>query len=397
MSMRARPVNPSVSTSDERCTPEYWQAVKPRWQELAESGAEVPFFMGGSWLETWIEVFADALSPRLFHCERDGAWLGACLLTERRERRGPVPVRCLHLHTAGEAPGEGVCVEYDQVLARVGEEDVVARALAAQLAARAGDEVVAGGLTEPSLDFLRRALPGWIEETMWSTDPFVDFEAVRAAGSDYRRAALSRNSRAQVGRSVRAYEELGGLETEVASDLASAQAMLQELIGLHQAAWVGRGRGGAFASARNRLFHERLVERAFPTGAIQLVRVSAGGETVGLLYSFVDRGRVFFYQSGLRYREENRFRPGLVAHVCAIERCLALGLREYHFLAGDETTPRYKTSLSNAERKLAWAHFQRPGLKTSVIRGLRSLKRRYESNREPDQESSPESIPESSS
>ena len=74
--------------------------------------------MGGSWLETWIEVFGDELSPRMFHCERDGAWLGACLLTERRERRGPVPVRCLHLHTAGEAPGEGVCVEYDQVLAR---------------------------------------------------------------------------------------------------------------------------------------------------------------------------------------------------------------------------------------------------------------------------------------
>lgn len=380
-----------VSTGFQRCTPEQLRTASPRWQELVESGAEVPFFMGGSWLETWIEVFGDALSPRMFHCERDGAWLGACLLTERLERRGPVPVRCLHLHTAGEAPGEGVCVEYDQVLERAGEEDAVARALATELAASAGDEVVAGGLTEPALDFLRRALPGWIEETMWSSDPFVDFEAVRAAGLDYRRAALSRNSRAQVGRSVRAYEELGGLATEIASDLGSAQAMLHELIELHQAAWIGRGRGGAFASARNRRFHERLVERAFPSGAIQLVRVSAGGETIGLLYSFVDQGRVFFYQSGILYREENRFRPGLVAHVCAIERCLELGLREYHFLAGDAAPPRYKTSLSNAERKLAWTRFQRPGIKTSLIRGLRSLKRRFESSRqsspEPDLES----------
>ena len=116
------------------------------------------------------------------------------------------------------------------------------------------------------------------------------------------------------------------------------------------------------------------------------MRVSAGGETICLLYSFVDQGRVFFYQSGIRYREENRFRPGLVAHVCAIERCLELGLREYHFLAGDETAPRYKTSLSNAERKLAWARFQRPGVKTTLVRGLRSLKRRFESSRE----SSPE-------
>ena len=75
-----------------------------------------------------------------------------------------------------------------------------------------------------------------------------------------------------------------------------------------------------------------------------------------------------------------------MAYVCAIERCLELGLREYHFLAGDETAPRYKTSLSNAERKLAWARFQRPGVKTTLVRGLRSLKRRFESSRE----SSPE-------
>ena len=64
-----------VSTGFQRCTSEQLRTASPRWQELVESGAEVPFFMGGSWLETWIEVFGDALSPRMFHCERDGAWL----------------------------------------------------------------------------------------------------------------------------------------------------------------------------------------------------------------------------------------------------------------------------------------------------------------------------------
>jgi CelD/BcsL family acetyltransferase involved in cellulose biosynthesis len=377
-SAERRATAPPLEAVFEPCPASRFRALAPEWQELAEASAEVPFFMGGAWIESWLEVFGEELSPRIFRVARGDRWIGAALFAERRERRGPVPVRCLHLHTSGETPGEGVCVEYDRVLARGGEEAAVADALAARLAASRADEVAAGGLTESALELLRRALPGWHEETMWSADPFVDLAALRAAGGDYRRTALSRSTRTLVGRSLRAYEEVGPLSVEIAADVATGTAMLEELVGLHQAAWLGRGRGGAFASPRNRAFHARLVERALPTGGIQLVRVRAGEETVGLLYSFVDRGRVFFYQSGLRYRDENRFRPGLVAHVCAIERCLALGLDEYHFLAGDETTPRYKASLSNAERKLAWVQLQRPGLKTSLIRGLRGLKRRLE-------------------
>lgn len=373
---------PPLEVAFEACPPARFRALAPEWHALAEESAEVPFFMGAAWVESWLEVFGDALAPRMFRVARDGRWLGAALFAERRERRGPVPVRCLHLHTSGETPGEGVCVEYDRVLARTGEEGAVAGALAVQIAASGADEVAAGGLTESALELLRRALPGWAEETMWSADPYVDLAGLRAAGVDYRRGALSRSTRTLVGRSLRAYEELGPLSVELAADVATGQAMLEELVALHQAAWIGRGRGGAFASPRNRAFHARLVERALPGGAIQLVRVRAGGETIGLLYSFVDRGRVFFYQSGLRYRDENRYRPGLVAHVCAIERCMALGLGEYHFLAGDETTPRYKASLSNAERKLAWVQLQRPGLKTALIRGLRSVKRRLEAKHE---------------
>lgn len=369
---------PPLEAVFESCSSARFRALAPAWQELAETSAEVPFFMGDAWVESWLEVFGEALAPRMFRLARGGRWIGAAIFAERRERRGPVPVRCLHLHTSGETPGEGVCVEYDRVLARAGEEAAVADALADSLAASRADEVVAGGLTESALELLRRALPGWHEEAMWSADPYVDLAVVRAAGGDYRRTALSRSTRTLVGRSLRAYEELGPLSVEIAEDVTAGTAMLEELVGLHQTAWIGRGRGGAFASPRNRAFHAKLVERALPTGGIQLVRVRAGDETVGLLYSFLDRGRVFFYQSGLRYRDENRFRPGLVAHVCAIERALALGLDEYHFLAGDETTPRYKASLSNAERKLAWVQLQRPGLKSSLIRGLRGLKRRLE-------------------
>lgn len=135
---------------------------------------------------------------------------------------------------------------------------------------------------------------------------------------------------------------------------------------------------GAFASPRHVGFHRDFIMASFEAGTIQIARVTAGGELIGILYCFVDRGRVFFYQSGLQYREGKKFRPGLVAHACLIEHNFAEGALEYHFLAGDETTPRYKTSLSNSSNELAWVHFERPGLKNRTIRALRGLKRRVE-------------------
>ncbi|HXK23402.1 MAG TPA: GNAT family N-acetyltransferase [Myxococcota bacterium] len=357
-------------------SPEVWQKVEPEWQALAEVSADVPLFVGGDWVATWLEVFGPALRPWLFTLRSGSTLLASCLLTPRTERRGPFPVRCVYLNTAGEAPGEGVCVEYNQLVCREGDEGQAARALAGALSELGVDEVVATGLVPRSLAPLREALRGWAEETLWSQDPLVDLAQLRRGGVDYRQAGLSRNTRAQVQRGLRAYAEIGEVRTEVADSAARAQELLCELIELHQSTWRARGHAGAFASERCRDFHRRFVARAFERGSVQLVRVAAGAETIGLLYSFVDRRRVFFYQSGLRYREGKHLRPGLVSHVCAIERCLVQGFDAYHFLAGDETAPRYKKSLATSERQLAWVHWQRPGWKTRAIRGLRALKRR---------------------
>jgi CelD/BcsL family acetyltransferase involved in cellulose biosynthesis len=77
----------------------------------------------------------------------------------------------------------------------------------------------------------------------------------------------------------------------------------------------------------------------FPRGAIQVLRA----EGVGVLYNFVDRGRVYFYQSGFHYSPDNRLKPGLVMHYLAVEHCLSNPeLAEYDFLAGDS---QYKRSL----------------------------------------------------
>jgi CelD/BcsL family acetyltransferase involved in cellulose biosynthesis len=352
-----------------------WRESVAEWQALVERDAEVPLFVGRDWVESWLEVHGPALNPSLWQLREGSDLVGACLLVEQREKRGPIPVRCLYLNTAGEPEGEGVCVEYNELVAAPGRRADVARALAREIVARGADELAAGGITERTYEALTQALPGWDSDVEWSEDAFVDLAGLRIRGADYRQSVLSGNSRKQINRSLKAYEqEVGPLEVEVAATAARRLELLDELIELHQATWRARGEGGAFGGERMRDFHRRFIERSAPADAAQLVRVSAGDETIGVLYNFVDRGRVFFYQSGLHYRESKKLRPGLSAHVCAIEHYLAEGLDEYHFLAGDQTTPRYKQSLSNDVRRLAWVRFQRPGLKTSSIRVLRAIK-----------------------
>ena len=93
--------------------------------------------------------------------------------------------------------------------------------------------------------------------------------------------------------------------------------------------------------------------------------------TIGCLYNFVHRGRVYAYQSGFHASRDNRLKPGLVSHFKAIELNYRLGNRTYDFLAGDA---RYKRSLSNASNQLLWLVAQRPKFAFWAENRLRDLK-----------------------
>ncbi len=153
--------------------------------------------------------------------------------------------------------------------------------------------------------------------------------------------------------------------------------MFAELVELHQRTWTVRGKPGAFSSARFRRFHERIIERGLPRGEIQLIRVSAGADSIGVLYNLCCSGHVAYYQSGLRYEADQKLKPGLVCHALAVERALQEGFDEYDFLAAaNEEGNRYKQSLCNATRELGWLTFRRESVRTRAADITHVLKQR---------------------
>jgi CelD/BcsL family acetyltransferase involved in cellulose biosynthesis len=126
---------------------------------------------------------------------------------------------------------------------------------------------------------------------------------------------------------------------------------------------VSRGTLGAFSYPFFETFHTALIQHHFDEGVIQLLRVKAGQQTVGVLYNFIHSNEVLVYQTGSNYvlvESKNKQSPGLLTHTLAVEQNNMLGYRRYDFLAGDAL---YKRVLSNGSEQLWWGTVQRGRIK----------------------------------
>lgn len=349
-----------------------WRVAAPVWDQLFCQSACTSFFLSPEWVESWLEVFGEQLRPDILVFEQDGLAVGGCLLVRKTVWRGPVPIRRVYLNTAGEDEADSTCVEYNSLLSLSGWENAVAAALGNLLEAEAWDEIVASGFSSGAgLEAIGRAFPELLQNRIERPSYYIDLAWLRHSGSSFE-TALGHATRKHLRQYLRMYQSLGELRMETPPDLRAALRMLEELAELHQQAWTKRGYRGAFASARFFAFHRRLISRAFPTGGIQILRVTAAGTTIGVLYNFVSRGKVYFYQSGLRYDRDHHFHPGMVTHAMAVRYCLESGFDEYDFLAGDG---QYKRSLSTDSRQLIWAMFRRRNLRYRAVESLRGAKR----------------------
>jgi hypothetical protein len=197
-----------------------------------------------------------------------------------------------------------------------------------------------------------------------SESPYVSLGSLRAKGQSFMEE-ISSNTRQQVRRSLRLYEDLyGTIEARPAESLQEALDWYVEMLELHDATWAARETSSGFVP-ESRAFHRSLLTRyheARDDGGLQvcLFRIRAGTETIGVLHFLVTAGCVHFHQGGLRYDEDGRLKPGLVSHYLAIQHFMEGDAVEYDFLGGEPNPVRYKRSLSTDVRELYWAQIPCP-------------------------------------
>lgn len=348
--------------------------VGPLWKSLEAQVGAAPIAASWDWVTTWIRHFRDIVPATFVVVEDAGALVGVALVASSRVKRSRVfTVKTRHLGTAGEPEADSACVEYNALLVAPGQEAVFARALVGALQSQSDwDELRVDGFApdeiQPFLDSANQA--GMLFEVRQNPSPMTDLREAVAPGAVM--ARLKSGTQSKIRRSLRGF---GAVDELWAASESEAFDVMEELIALHQARWNEAGKPGSFASRRFTEFHRELIRLLLPKKAVVLFRGRAGGKTIGCLYSFIDRGRVLFYQSGFARYDDSKLKPGLTLHALCMQRCAERGYLEYDFLAGEG---RYKSELATSERQLVWGVHRRPRLLLSLESALRTLKARVQ-------------------
>ena len=360
----------------------FFARIEGFWRHLLSTTGDPSAFLSAEWMSAWLELYGERARPTaiVWRDEADVP-VGCVLVSQHADRIGPVPVTRGYLNASAPMTS----CEHNDVLARPDVRADVVSDLARCLRALGVDEVALVGVRERLAEELRRAWPVQHWEGYYGQAPYIPLDDVRASGLPYL-AFLSSNTRAQIRRSVRLYESIHGpCSLRRARTAAEAQAWLSELVSLHEARWRSVGERGAFHEEHARHFHEKLVGEALADRGedclvVDLLRVTFGDRSIGVLYNLRYRSRVCFLQCGLDYEGDNRLKPGLVAHAAAIGHYTELGTLEYDFLGGEPEPVQYKTSLTTHSRTLAWIQLPSPTLKMGILnltrevgRGLRQL------------------------
>jgi CelD/BcsL family acetyltransferase involved in cellulose biosynthesis len=241
--------------------------------------------------------------------------------------------------------------EYNDVLHLAAYREAIVADLVRVLVGRPWSRCFLSGYEEGSVCAQLAALVGSAAvECETRAAPYIEMQALSDQPFD---TSLTGSTGTQVRKNRRVYEgQFGPLSARPAANREEALQFFDEMTRLHLARWEAQGESTTLASEMVLDFHRRLIDRLWPEGEVEMVRVGSVDKAIGYLYNYVFRGKVFFFQSGFDYGLDPARSPGMLTHALAIEQYRQRGLQEYDFLAGDA---RYKRSLANRCRDLHWA------------------------------------------
>jgi protein-tyrosine-phosphatase/CelD/BcsL family acetyltransferase involved in cellulose biosynthesis/predicted ATP-grasp superfamily ATP-dependent carboligase len=350
--------------------------VAALWRDL-ETRTDASFFLSWDWIGCWLRE--SPVSPYLVIARHQDRIVAMALWQPSHRRRHHfLGTNALMLHQVGDPETDIITIEHNGILV---DRDFTTIAPQACIQFLIRDRQAEGGLNWDELHFGGFPAPEAVRPLadqaglMMSYHSYkqswaVDLARIRESGSSYL-DSLSANTRYQIRRSIRLYEQRGELSATPARSVDEAMQYFDHMKELHQRYWSGRGRLGSFNYPFFEHFHRALITDCLPKGTVELVLVAVGGEPIGYVYNFICNGWVCAYHTGFKYEADPKLKPGLVSHHLCVARHLQQGARLYDFLAGGE---RYKANLADPGPDIGHLILQRPLLKLRAERAARWLK-----------------------
>lgn len=341
--------------------------LKAQWLSI-ENSQTLPFFLTWSWISCWLETYRPELI--VVKARICGRVIAVGLFTcSEQIRHGVIKSTQLRLHQMGDPLLDQIWMEFNDFVC-VDEYRVYAVTACLKYMLQSDlecNEIVLSMMTSGRADNISEM----IDKT------YVQMESV-SYSSDLKRidhfdgrylSMLSSNTRYQINRSKRLYESLyGSVDFQFAGDIDQALSFFREAGKYHRKRWADSG----FNNHQFVRFHENLIEREFADKSIDLMRMMAGDKTIAILYFHIVEKDVYFYLQGINYGNDNKLKPGLLAHAYATQYYYDKGMKKYDFMGGYS---QYKQQLSKSSSNLVTLCIQKPSVMLDLEGMARTIKR----------------------
>lgn len=352
--------------------------LRCEWLAL-ENRSNTTVFLSWQWLGHWLRVYEPRAS--VLRVMEDDRLVGMGLVVATEERRhGVLRSRCLRLHQTGHKLLDQIWIEYNGFLAERGREDEVAQVCLRYLcdAMPDWDEFIVGAIDADEADRFAE-ITGLHKHVRWEAPCFgVDLSELRRSGEHYL-DTLSRNTRYQINRCHRLYQQRGEVILERPDSVEEALALFDRIGPKHLERWGGGPDQSGFANPDFVRFHRELIRAQWPDGGVDLVSLRVGGQEVASFYNLIYQQVAYFYLGGMAVEDDNRFKPGLLGHSLCIEDYRHHGFHYYDFMGGAE---RYKENLGAVHRQLVQISLQRPRFKLKLEQAMRMARQHWRGEQE---------------
>jgi CelD/BcsL family acetyltransferase involved in cellulose biosynthesis len=332
-----------------------YQSIEHNWTTLEHNNPS-SYFLSWHWISTWIQTY----SPNLIAvtARYGGNLVAMGLFSESIAiRHKIIHSRQLRLNQTGKESEDQIWIEYNDFISDPNHQEQATNACLKALykSPIEWDEIVISMIREERAKQISDAL---IRTTTDALQPsyLTNLNALHLTKKTYL-DSLSKNTRYQINRSVRLYEnKYGPINIHLAENKKQAIAYFREAGEYHLMRWKDSG----YNNSDFTNFHENLIDKVFSENEVHIFKLKAGTRVLGILYFHIMNKTVFFYLQALQYENDNKLKPGLVAHSLITQYYVDLGMSTYDYMGGES---RYKVQMSSDISNLVTLNLKRPRLK----------------------------------
>ena len=335
--------------------------------------------MSWEWLDTWLSVYGDVVDQIVIIVvyDQENNLIGAIPLYLKKAKQALPAGGQFCLIGSGEDEWEEVASEYLDLLSVPGLEQTVCDLLLQELD-RLGftwNQLVVENVLDNSI-LLRNFIPLAVERNynLIKKNTGLRYRVkLPESWGDYE-TQLGKSMRRKLRQSRKRIHEIENQKTEVIADFGPGLDTLKKL---HEQRWEEKDERGAFASQKFIAFHREFMQKLVGKGVLRLRRTNIDNNPIAILYNIRFGDTESYYQSGFDLRGGSRIRPGIYAHMNAIEESIEEKARYYDMMKGGNVS--YKSEYAAEVMPMLTLHLYNRSL-SGKVRYLVDTARNYARN-----------------